>query len=324
MRIYPHNPTDQKLKTDVRGVVVDRAFMAHFQVPATKAVAASTTGVHAAVACTTPAIAATCVVKAASAETDILTTTIPASIGAAGNALSINLTTAGNDTLAVTKDDETGVITIALANSTASKNTATLTQAAIRALTTVGGVSVAAVTCAAGGNWNTAAVATGETAAVAFTGGQTAASQVVTTAITNPAVPRNITATAGGGTAGDIKAIQVVVAGTNYLDQAITETLPAFTADTPGSVVGSKAFKTVTSITIPAHDGTGATTAIGWGDKLGLPYKLTHNTVLAAYLDNALESTAATVAVSATAIESNTIDLNSALDSKIVDAYLLV
>ena len=149
------------------------------------------------------------------------------------------------------------------------------------------------------------------------------AAQELTTGITNPAVPRNITATAGG-TAGSIKAIQVVIEGTNYNDEVITETLPAFTVDTAGTVEGSKAFKTVTKITIPAHDATSATTIIGWGDKLGLPYKLAHNTVIKTYLDNVEESVAPTVAVSASAIESNTIDLNTALSGKVVDAYLLV
>lgn len=150
-----------------------------------------------------------------------------------------------------------------------------------------------------------------------------AAHATTTTGITNPAVPRNITATAGG-TAGDIKAVQVVITGTNYADEVITETLPAFTVDTPGTVEGSKAFKTITNINVPAHDGTGATTIIGWGDKLGLPYLLAHNTVLKTYLNNTLEGTAPTVAVSAAAIESNTIDLNSALDGHVVDAYLIV
>ena len=112
-----------------------------------------------------------------------------------------------------------------------------------------------------------AASTTGVHAAVTDNG----APQEITTEITDPAVPRNISATVGG-TGGDIKAIQVIVEGTNFLDAAISETLPVFTVDTGGSVVGSKAFKTVTKITIPAHDGTGATTAIGWGDKLGLPY----------------------------------------------------
>lgn len=156
-------------------------------------------------------------------------------------------------------------------------------------------------------------------AAVTDTGSQ----QVITTSITNPAVPRNVTATAGG-TDADIKAIQVVVAGTNFADEAITETLDAFTVNTPGSVTGAKAFKTITSITIPAHDGTGATTAVGWGDKLGLPDKLPANTVLLAALGGVKEGTAPTVAVSSSALESNTVDLNSALDGSQVDIFYIV
>lgn len=145
----------------------------------------------------------------------------------------------------------------------------------------------------------------------------------VTTGITNPGCPKNITATAGG-TAGDIKAVKVTITGTNYAGEEITEDLPAFTVDTAGTVTGSKAFKTVTGISIPAMDGAGATVAIGFGEKLGLPYKLAHNTVLATYVDNTIEATAPTVAVSATALESNTIDLNSALAGTVVDAYLIV
>lgn len=145
----------------------------------------------------------------------------------------------------------------------------------------------------------------------------------VTTAITNPGIPRNITATAGG-TAGDIKTVQVTITGTNFADEVITEALPAFTADTAGIVTGNKAFKTITSISIPAMDGAGATVAIGFGEKLGLPYKLTLNTVLAAYFDSVKEGTAPTVTTSPTAIEGNTIDLSSALNSKVVDVYLIV
>lgn len=160
---------------------------------------------------------------------------------------------------------------------------------------------------------------TGIHAAVTDNGAQ----QVVTTVITQPSVSRCITATAGG-TNTDIKAIQVIIAGTNDAGEAITETLPVFTVDTAGTVIGSKAFKTVTSITIPAHDGTGATTAIGFGEKLGIPYKLAHNTVVFAFLGGTKEATAPTVTVSATVLESNTVDLNSALNSTIVDVYFIV
>ena len=171
-------------------------------------------------------------------------------------------------------------------------------------------------------SYNAGSPALGTTTAVRAAVTDNGAQQVITSSITNPAVPRNVTATAGG-TAGDIKAIQVIVAGTNMHDEAITETLPAFTVDTAGTVTGSKAFKTVTSITIPAHDGTGATTSVGTGAKLGLPLKLSRNSVLAAYLNGAKEGTAPTVTVSATAVESNTVSLNSALDGSavIIDGY---
>lgn len=151
-------------------------------------------------------------------------------------------------------------------------------------------------------------------AAVTDTGVQV----VVTTGITNPDVPRNVTATARG-TAADVKAIQVIVAGTNADDVAITETLPAFTVNVADqTVVGSKAFQTVTGITIPAHDGTGATTEIGTGAKIGLPEKLSRNSVSAAYLGGVREATAPTVATSSSATESNTVTLNSALDGSAV------
>jgi len=164
-----------------------------------------------------------------------------------------------------------------------------------------------------------AALTTGVHAAVTCNGAQ----QEITTAITNPGVPRNISATAGG-TGADVGAITVTVEGTNIKDEAISEVLPVFTVNTPGTVVGNKAFKTVTKITIPAHDGTAATTAIGWGDKLGLPYMEEEIPCIAAFLNSALEGTAAAITASATAIESNTIDLNSALNGTKVDAYLVV
>jgi len=156
-------------------------------------------------------------------------------------------------------------------------------------------------------------------AAVTDNGGE----QEITTEITDPAVPRNITATAGG-TGGDIKAIQVVIDGTNFLDAAIQETLPAFTGDTPGTVEGSKAFKTVTKATIPAHDGTGATTAIGWGDILGLPYKRSIMSCIDAFLDESKEGTPPTLTVDSSNIEGNTIELDSALDESKVDAFIVV
>jgi hypothetical protein len=166
-----------------------------------------------------------------------------------------------------------------------------------------------------------AADADGAHAAVTDTGEE----QTITEDITNPAISRNMTATAGGTTA-DIGAIQVTFIGTNDDGEEITEILPPFTENTAGTVSGSKAFTTVTAIVIPAHDGTGATTAIGWGDVLGLPWLLSRKTNLykQTFLNNVAESTEPTITVSASAIESNTIDLNSALNGTAVDAYFIV
>lgn len=185
-----------------------------------------------------------------------------------------------------------------------------------QSLASFGGVAIKARDVATV-EWTAVQAATASTTAVHAAVTDTGAPVTVTTAITAPPCARNITATAGG-TNTDIKAIAVVVTGTNIAGEAITETLPVFTVDTAGTVTGSKAFLTVTSITIPAHDGTGATTAIGFGDKLGLPAKFSRNPVRRTFLANVLEGTDATVAVSATAYESNTVDPNSALNGTIL------
>jgi hypothetical protein len=146
------------------------------------------------------------------------------------------------------------------------------------------------------------------------------AQQVVTTGITNPDVPRNVTATSGG-TGANITAVQVIVTGTDHYDNPLTETLPVFTAATPTTVSGAKAFKTITSITIPAN-GTGVTTAIGRGSAVGLRRRLSRDSVLNAYLNGVREATRPTVAFNAAAISGNTVILNSALNGNpvIVDA----
>jgi hypothetical protein len=86
--------------------------------------------------------------------------------------------------------------------------------------------------------------------------------EVKNEAIWSNIAAKKITATAGG-TPADIKAVQVVVAGFDADDKPLIETLPAFTVNSAGTVTGVGSFKTITSITIPAHDGTGATTSIG-------------------------------------------------------------
>ena len=136
-----------------------------------------------------------------------------------------------------------------------------------------------------------------------------ATSSNVTTGITSPDVPRNVTATPGGTTA-NVTAVSVVVTGTDIEGQVLTETLPAFTAASSSAVTGSKAFATVTSIAIPAV-GSATTVAVGLGSKLGLPFRTSLNTVFAAYLATVRETTAPTVTFDATNVCNNTVTLNS-------------
>ena len=161
------------------------------------------------------------------------------------------------------------------------------------------------------------AVAASNTAVHAAVTLADAATTVVTTGITNPAYPRapRIKGNAAGITG------NVNIEGTNFNDEAISETKAA---NGSTAVEFDKAFKTMSKITLPARNAEGDTISVGFNDKLGLPYKLAHNTVIQTFVDNALEGTAATVTTSATAIESNTIDPNTALSGKAVDIYLFV
>lgn len=136
-------------------------------------------------------------------------------------------------------------------------------------------------------------------------------------------IPRNLSATSAG-TAGDIKAIQVTATGKDIDGNDITETLPVFTENSGTTVVGNKAFVGPVSVSVPAHDGNGATTSIGVGSKLGLPYKQVGNGVLAAWLGGVREGTAPTVTASASDISLNTAALNSALNGTDVDILLAV
>lgn len=164
---------------------------------------------------------------------------------------------------------------------------------------------------------STAQAAAASTTAVHAAVTDTGVPQTITTAITNPPYPRNITATSGG-TATDIKAIQVTVNGTNIDDEVISEVLPIFTVNAATTVLGNKAFKTVTSFVIPAHDGLEATTALGFGDKIGLPDALAANPVLFATLNAVREATLPAMVAHATLVENNTADLSSALNATAV------
>jgi hypothetical protein len=144
------------------------------------------------------------------------------------------------------------------------------------------------------------------------TGQATSAS--VTTTVTSfaaqPDVARNIVITPGGTTA-DVPAGDVVVTGTNTRGETITENF-TFAANASSATTGSKAFKTVTSVVFPVQDGAAATYDIGTGVKLGLSRKMTADKYINGSCDGTYEATRATVAYSASAVESNTVTFNTA------------
>jgi hypothetical protein len=113
----------------------------------------------------------------------------------------------------------------------------------------------------------------------------------------------------------------VTVYGTNISGSPIQEVIALAGA---AVVNGTKAFATITKITLPAYavDNT-ERVRVGTGAKLGLPFCLTRNSVIAAFLANVKEAVAPTVTIDNDEVEKNLIQLNSALNggAVIVDLY---
>ncbi len=135
----------------------------------------------------------------------------------------------------------------------------------------------------------------------------TAASTLTPTA--QPDVPRNLTVTVAATVAVDIAAGNIVVTGKNVEGKTITENF-AVTADTPGTITGNSAFKSITSVAVPQQDGASVTVALGTGAKLGIGFrnlstsaiKILKNTAGVEAIENASAS-----ALSSSAVESNTV-----------------
>lgn len=152
-----------------------------------------------------------------------------------------------------------------------------------------------------------------------------AAVTVVSSFSHQPDVPRNLTITPGS-TTGDVESCIVTVSGTSAVDKAISETF-TFAADASTAQTGSKAFKTVSSASWAAScesGGFAATWTIGVGEKIGLPRCMANNYVIQTNVGSTIESTRPTVAFSAAAVESNTLDFNGTMNgSNIFDVFFI-
>ena len=145
----------------------------------------------------------------------------------------------------------------------------------------------------------------------AHAGATAAAPVTVTTFVAQPDYARNLVVTPGGTTA-DVAAGNVVVTGVDIQGNVITESF-AFIADQSTAVTGNKAFKTITSIVIPAEDSPfGATWSVGFGAKLGLNGCLAGSGWYLKGLVDGADLTGSTVASSASDVSSNTIIPNPA------------
>jgi hypothetical protein len=316
---------DNYLRTDARDVKVEALNVVNYKIA--DAAAADADGVMVAVkrVKTTAWVASTA--RLTCATSDTLDTSAPAMMGAVPNGkIKVKLATSSTDVMSVAAGtgESADTITITLAKTTPGNNTAAKIQAAIRLLGTVNGIDVSGFNCVGSASWDTQAVAKGDDTAVALASGATGGYDTITTGLTDPPEPRTITATAAG-TAGDVANVAVNVYGTDFDDQEIEEELPYFTANSnmANVVTGSKAFKTVTKVLLPAHDGADATTAIGFSDIFGLPYKL-GNKMLRVAFDGAWEATAPTINISDT-LCLNTIDIvGTPNGEKDVDIIMLV
>lgn len=171
--------------------------------------------------------------------------------------------------------------------------------------------------------WATPIVATANNIVTSGSVTNAGGATVVTTFAAQPDYPRNITITTGGTTA-SIAAGTAVVTGTNFYGQAITENF-TISADQNGATTGNKAFKTVTQVSFPQGDGTGATFTVGVGSKLGMKRCAdAAGLYVFSMFNNAYETTRGTMAVNATAVESNTFIPNGTMDgAKPVDLFFI-
>jgi hypothetical protein len=138
---------------------------------------------------------------------------------------------------------------------------------------------------------------------------------IVITGFTQPTMPTcfSIVGNAAGITG------NVVISGTNAIDVTITETLVANGTTT---VNGNKAFKTITSVVLPPRNAGGNTISVGYTKKIGFPFTIqVTQQVLVQMLGAAND--AATLAVNATTVESNTATLAGTPDgSKYYTAWV--
>lgn len=310
MRVKSPNPLLKKLDTDA-GTKIDRAYLAHLEVPAAKALAASSTGV----------LAATNLgAEAQTVTTGITNPAVPRNLRIVGNVVGIE------GKVKITGTNYAGkLITEEIqANGTTAKEgnlafkTVTKIELPIQDHTPAAQTETITVTKAPENDGDITVTVT----AAALD------APVPVTVTLDAADHDNVTKTAEAivtelNEDGDISAVFTASNEAGVI--TLTANEPAANDDTLAIAV------TAGETGMTVGDSTNGTPgvpydkiSVGWGDKLGLPFMLKHNTVIASYLNNTLEATAATVTVDADELEKNTVALSSALNGTAVDIYFVV
>jgi len=140
--------------------------------------------------------------------------------------------------------------------------------------------------------------------------------------LAQPPCARNAVVTVAATTAAHVKAAAIRVNGLDLDGKALYEDFTP-TEDTPATLTGTKAFASFTSLVIPIQDGASVTVSLGWGQLIGLPYKLSKKRVILTLNDGVVD-TAPTLTISSSVLALNTVDFNGSLDGSVMDMSIIV
>jgi hypothetical protein len=145
----------------------------------------------------------------------------------------------------------------------------------------------------------------------------------VTSFLAQPDVPRSVIVTPGTPSS-SVKAGNVIVSGTDFFGKVISESIAISAGQTTPSY-GTKAFKTITAVGLPAENSPfSATWSVGMGARLGLKRCMgLAGDIFHAELGGVKEATAPAVLNNTTTISGNTVSLSSALNGSDVDVYFI-
>jgi hypothetical protein len=306
----------QKIMTDIEGVDIDRAFLAHYHIDAEDAPAASSDGVHAAMNLGAAVQAIT---------TGITNPAVPRNIRIDGNVSGIN------GKVKITGTDFAGtVITEEIqADGTTAKDgalafkTVTKIDLPVQNHTPAAQTETIQVTqgCSTAGNLTVAVTA-------AALGQDSPVSVTVPVTTDDDTAAEVATKIAAGLNADDkIKAVfAATVTGADNDTITLTAKAPAANDNTLAIAV------TVGSTGVTVGNSTAGTTgvpydqiSVGWGDKFGLPYKLyADELVILKLFNKAVEATEGTITADATDLAKNVYDPNDTTLGVDIDLYIIV